>query len=77
MDKATDVSEYPSLLTGNFQPISKRLLLNMDSLGIYVDNIEGVCLGPKLPNGKQSLVFISDNNFRKEQVTQLLLFQID
>ena len=77
MEEVTDISDYPTLMKGNFKPLTKKLLLNMDSLGIYVDNIEGVCLGPKMPNGKQSLLFISDNNFRKEQVTQVLLFEID
>jgi hypothetical protein len=55
--------------------LSKTLLLNMDDLGIYTDNIEGICLGPKLSNGNQSLIFISDDNFSKSQKTQILLFQ--
>ena len=28
----------------------KKLLLNMDDLGIYVDNVEGMTFGPDLPN---------------------------
>jgi len=56
---------------------SKKLLLNMDSLGIYIDNIEGVTFGPKLPNGKQSLLFVSDNNFNPLEKTQFLLFEIE
>ena len=75
--KATNVDGISSLRSGNFTPVSKKLLLDMDSLGIHIDNIEGVCIGPKLPGGKQSLLFISDNNFQKDQVTQLLLFQIN
>lgn len=49
----------------------------MDSLGVFTDNIEGVCWGPKLPNGKRSLIFVSDNNFSPLQQTQLLLFEVD
>lgn len=77
LNGAADVSNIPSLLKNNFTPISKKLLLNMDDLGIYIDNIEGVTLGPKLSNGHQSLVFVSDNNFSKEEKTQFLLFEIN
>jgi hypothetical protein len=54
----------------------KKLLLNMDSLGIYTDNIEGVTFGPELPNGNMTLIFVSDNNFSKDQKTQFLLFEV-
>jgi hypothetical protein len=73
---AQDISRYPSLKNLSFHPIQKHLLLNMDELGIYIDNIEGVTLGPKLPNGNQTLIFVSDDNFSKEQITQFFLFEI-
>ena len=57
--------------------ISKKLLLNMDNLGFYIDNIEGVTFGPKLSNGKRSLIFIADNNFNPLEKSQFLLFEID
>lgn len=57
--------------------IFKKLLLNMDQLGIYIDNIEGVTFGPKLANGKRSLLFVSDNNFNPLEKTQFLLFEIE
>ena len=57
--------------------ITKKLLLNMDDLGIYIDNIEGVTFGPKLADGKRSLLFVSDNNFSPLEKTQFLLFEID
>lgn len=77
MNGATDVLNVPSLKDKTFTPIAKKLLLNMDDLGIYIDNVEGVTLGPKLPNGQQTLIFISDNNFSKEEITQFLLFSIN
>jgi len=76
LNGASDVLNTISLKNGTFRPAEKRLLLNMDDLGIFVDNIEGVTLGPKLSNGHSTLVFVSDNNFSKEQVTQLLLFEV-
>ncbi|MEO6836758.1 MAG: esterase-like activity of phytase family protein [Ginsengibacter sp.] len=61
----------------NVKMISKKLLLNMDSLGIYIDNVEGVTFGPKLSNGKRSLVFVVDNNFNPLEKTQFLLFEVE
>ncbi len=57
-------------------PVSKKLLLNMDDLGIFIDNIEGVTFGPDLPNGHKSLLFVSDNNFIPFEKMQLLLFEV-
>lgn len=76
LKKATDVKLYPSLRNQNFEVASKKLLLNMDDLGIYTDNIEGLTFGPKLANGHRSLVFVSDNNFSDKQKTQFLLFEL-
>lgn len=76
LNGAEDISNIASLKNNSFRPIAKRLLLNMGSLGIYTDNIEGVTFGPKLSNGHQSLVFVADNNFSADEVTQFLLFQI-
>lgn len=56
--------------------IEKKLLLNMDTLGIYIDNIEGVTFGPRLANGHQTLIFVSDDNFSALQKTQFLLFEV-
>jgi len=76
LDNAFDVSNVSSLAISESKFINKRLLLNMDDLGIYTDNIEGVTLGPKLSNGRQSIIFVADNNFSKDEVTQFLLFEI-
>lgn len=76
LNGATNILNTKSLLTPGFTPVSKKLLLNMDELGIYTDNIEGVTLGPTLSNGRQSLIFVSDNNFSEEQITQFLLFEV-
>ena len=63
--------------TTGIKTIPKKLLLNMDDLGIYIDNIEGVTFGPTLPDGKKSLLFIADNNFNPLEKTQVLLFEIE
>lgn len=57
----------------------KRLLLELDAatLGTSPDNIEGMTFGPTLPNGKQSLILVSDNNFSANQQTQIIALGLD
>ena len=77
MNVATDVQNLPlKNATDKFTPASKKLLLNMDALGIYTDNIEGVTFGPTLPNGHRTLLFVADNNFNFVEKSQLLLFEV-
>ena len=73
---ASDVSSIKSLTVGGFIPVTKKLLIDMDKLGIHIDNIEGVTFGPRLLNGNPSMLFVSDNNFNKGQVSQLLFFEL-
>jgi hypothetical protein len=77
IDAATNIINITSLQTNKeFKPATKKLLLNMDSLGIYTDNIEGVTFGPVLPNGNKTLLFIADNNFNPLQRSQVFLFEV-
>ena len=76
LKKATNIKKYASLKNKQFKIASKKLVLNMDDLGIFIDNIEGLTFGPKLSNGNQSLLFVSDNNFSDKQKTQLLVFEL-
>jgi hypothetical protein len=78
MGNATDTSGVESL-RGNpttIQPIQKQLLLDLNNLGITLDNLEGMAIGPRLKDGSLSLLLVSDDNFRNDQVTQFLLFRI-
>ena len=52
---ASDVKSLSSLVAGRggalpFTPMTKRLVLDFDALGIHIDNLEGLCFGPTLPN---------------------------
>ncbi len=78
--EATDVTAIDSLKTTDVTriiPAEKNLLLDLSSLEIPLDNLEGLALGPKLPNGQQSLIMVSDNNFSDRQFTQILVFGFD
>jgi hypothetical protein len=62
---------------GTIAPIRKEQLLDLADLGIPLDNLEGMTLGPRLPDGTQSLILVSDDNFSDLQVTQFLLFRLN
>ncbi|MEH2355858.1 phytase [Nostoc sp.] len=89
---ATDISFYDSLNNlsteqlAAIKPAQKRLLLNLTDLNLPtdanhpitgVDNIEGIAFGPKLVDGRQSIVQVSDNNFGSTQYTQILTLGAD
>ncbi|MEE6176856.1 esterase-like activity of phytase family protein [Mycobacterium sp. 050134] len=80
VDAATDVSAVPSLQHAALTPMTKSLAADLGStpgLGTPdnpTDNVEGITLGPKLPDGRQSVVLVTDNNFSPTQITQFLLF---
>ncbi|MEB3211665.1 MAG: phytase, partial [Leptolyngbyaceae bacterium] len=59
--------------------VTKREILDIEAdLGISPDNLEALALGPVLPDGRQSLIIVSDNNFNAvDQFTQVLAFAID
>jgi hypothetical protein len=68
----------------NIKYLEKHLILNFDDVKPYlnkgfqdIDNIEGMSFGPKTADGKSSLVFCTDNNFRENQLTQVIAFEIE
>ncbi|TDE54269.1 esterase-like activity of phytase family protein [Flavobacterium sp. GT3P67] len=76
LKKATNVKNHPSFQIQKLELASKKLILNMDDLGIFIDNIEGLTFGPNLANGNRSIIFVSDNNFSDKQKTQILVFEL-
>lgn len=77
LNEAEDIKHINSLKNNPPQkPLQKKLLLNLDELGIYTDNVEGMCFGPTLPNGKRTLWMTADNNFSKTEQTQIFLFEL-
>lgn len=76
LDGATDVSGIAGLAGVGYTPMRKRYLLDLDALGIRLDNTEALSFGRTLPNGNRTLVLASDNNFSTGQTTQFLAFEI-
>lgn len=75
---ATDTSLISSFKNSSesVESLRKQLLLNLDDLGIDLDNLEGLAFGPKLPDGSQTLLLVSDDNFSDRQINQFLLFRV-
>ena len=78
MSAATDTSTIETLKgdVSRINAVKKKLVLDLSELGIYLDNLEAMTLGPRLPDGSQSLLLVSDDNFRDAQITQFLLFRL-
>ena len=78
---ATDVSDVDALYVGGspiaFTPVSQREIFAFDDLGIPIDNIEGMTFGPPRPDGRSTLVIVSDNNFNPGQFTQFVVLALE
>ncbi|MBO1062037.1 MAG: esterase-like activity of phytase family protein [Aphanizomenon flos-aquae CP01] len=79
LEKATNIRNLDSIAKvqpDKIKPVGKKLLLDLRTLDVSLDNIEGMTLGAKLPDGQSSLILISDNNFNGLQKTQVLAFKL-
>ena len=75
-DTGNTIRIYRVSLPGRGGTASKELVLDLDELGIPLDNVEGMTFGPRLPDGRRSVVLVSDDNFAASQFTQFLVFAI-
>jgi hypothetical protein len=73
--KARDVSKVASLSAMPVRAVEKRLLLNFDSLGIRIDNLEAMAWGPRQKDGTRTLVVASDDNYDAKQINQILVLR--
>ena len=69
--------DVTALRAGNFAAPAKSLVADFSDYPALtqLDNTEGMAWGPLLANGNRSLLFISDDNFSTQQITQLLAFE--
>jgi hypothetical protein len=74
---ATDVSGWFAL-NQPYDPMPKTLVADLEAdLGIDPDNVEGMIFGPVLPDGRISLILVSDNNFNPSQTTQFIALAVE
>ncbi|NDJ23362.1 hypothetical protein GS682_17320 [Nostoc sp. B(2019)] len=79
LEGADDIHNIDSLLaveSKTVKPVQKKLLLDLRTLDVLLDNIEGLTLGSKLPDGQQALILVSDNNFNPLQRNQIVAFKL-
>ncbi len=78
LDGATGVSSFPSLSGTPWVPAKKTLLADLSEIGFPLENFEGMTLGPDLPDGRGTLVIVSDDNFNSmQESTMFLVFAVE
>jgi hypothetical protein len=74
---ATDVSDFEAL-NQPYDPMPKTFLADLEQdLGVVPDNVEGMIFGPALPDGRITLILVSDNNFNPSQTTQFIALAVE
>jgi hypothetical protein len=75
---AADILDRPSIADTPPTPMKKVLVADLATMAQVqpLDNVEGITLGPRLADGRQSVVLITDNNFSAMQVTQFFAFAL-
>jgi hypothetical protein len=82
---ATDVSSLDSIKgRSDIVPMTKTLIVDLAQvqglsaeLAPNLDNFEGMAFGPRLSDGRATLLLVSDDNFSAAQRTWFLLFAIE
>ena len=66
------------------EPVEKYLLLDLKTIkekmnADRIDNIEGICEGPRSADGSRTILLISDDNFDayNDQITQLIWLKVE
>lgn len=90
LEGATDVSGVDSLAASSVAPVQKELLVDLADCppggaktapgavqpNPLLDNFEALTLGPVLPDGRRSLVLVSDDNFNSCQTTRVVVLGV-
>lgn len=75
---AQDVSAVRNLSEGKIPSLKKNKLVDFEELfkNQKIENFEGLAWGPNLPDGRKTLLVLSDNNFSSKEKTTLLVFAV-
>ncbi|WP_374075374.1 esterase-like activity of phytase family protein [Bdellovibrio bacteriovorus] len=83
LSKGTDVTALTKLSDGKFTGVEKVKLIDFETdltkeRGTKViQNFEALTFGPKLADGRRSLLVMGDNNFSKKEITELIVFAVE
>lgn len=82
--EGADVSDEESLSAPGLKPLDKKLLVDLGDcvqegaggsdtqVSTPLTNFEGLSLGPRLPDGRQTLLLQSDDGFSVDKVTRIV-----
>jgi len=75
---ADNILGRPSFADAPPKAMTKSLVADLSTMPQVqnLDNVEGITLGPKLPDGRQVVVLVTDDNFSAEQTTQFYAFAL-
>lgn len=77
LSAATEIQDLKTVHAA--KPMAKKAVLDFekikDKLGGPIENFEGLSFGPKI-DGERTVIVVSDNNFKKDERTQFLLFKL-
>ncbi|WP_085314596.1 esterase-like activity of phytase family protein [Derxia lacustris] len=78
---STDTLAIDSLAGASFVPATKRLLIDLSSLPVARENLEGLAIGPRLRHadgspGGRLVVLVADDNFLPLLLNQFLAFEL-
>lgn len=75
---ADNVLDRPSLTDAPPTAMTKSLVADLSTMPQvqHLDNVEGITLGPKLSDGRQVVVLVTDDNFSADQTTQFYAFAL-
>jgi len=76
--EADDILGRASLWDAPATPMIKDLVVDLSHVPEIrtLDNVEGITLGPKLSDGRQTVVLVTDDNFSQQQMTQFYAFAV-
>lgn len=83
LSAGTDVLSLNKLGDGKFVGVSKTKILDFETDLTTVrgektvQNFEALSWGPRLSNGDRTLLVLSDNNFSKNEITELVVFRVE
>lgn len=73
---ASDIRHIEALQGRDYAPVRKRLVCDLGALPLeQAGNVEGMAWGARLANGNDTLVLVTDDNFKRNELSQLLLFE--
>ena len=75
---ADNILGRPSLRDAPPTAMTKSLVADLSTIPQVqnLDNVEGITLGPKLSDGRQVLLLVTDDNFSDDQMTQFYAFAL-